>query len=437
MSEFLAGSALALYRGSGWLFAPFAGVLLDARSRRGKEDSARRGERLGHASYPRPSGPLIWVHAASVGETMSVLPLVTRLTRDGSSVLLTTGTVTSAAMAATRLPPGAIHQFVPLDLTPFVRRFLDHWRPDVALFVESEIWPTTLSELDRRHVPRGLVNARLSERSMRRWQMAPRLAHAIFAGFALVAAQSDADAARLQALGVIDPAVTGNIKFDGAPLATDATAESQLRAQIGTRPIFTAASTHPGEEAIVAEAAAHLHVRLADLLTIIVPRHPVRGAEIAAALRAAGHHVAVRSAGETIQPETRIYLADTLGELGLFYRLAAVSLVGGSLVPIGGHNPIEAAQLRTAILHGPHVANARDIFNRFDADAAALVVSDAAGLAEAVATLFEDAARRTEMIARAQALVASARGALDRTQDLIVARLLQAAPTAPARKPQA
>jgi 3-deoxy-D-manno-octulosonic-acid transferase len=424
MTELLAGSALAVYRGGGWLFSPFAGLLLDARTRRGKEDVARRGERLGRASRARPAGKLIWVHAASVGETMSVLPLIAKLTTDGANVLLTTGTVTSAAMAATRLPAGAFHQFVPLDLAPFVRRFLDHWRPDAALFVESEIWPTTLSELDRRRIPRGLVNARLSERSMRRWRIAPRVARSIFARFALVAAQSEADATRFRALGVPVPAVAGNIKFDCAPLKADSIEEARLRELIGNRPVFTAASTHDGEEAIVAEAAHRLQAQIPDLLTIIAPRHPARGAEIAAMLRAAGHRIAVRSAGDPLSPETTIYLADTLGELGLLYRLAQVSLVGGSLVPIGGHNPIEAAQLGTAIVHGPHVDNARDIFGRFDKDEAALVVSDAESLAGALVTLFADAPSRQAMSDRARSIVEAAQGAVDRTHELVVGRLL-------------
>lgn len=424
MTELLAGSALAVYRGGGWLFSPFAGLLLDARTRRGKEDVARRGERLGRASRARPAGKLVWVHAASVGETMSVLPLIAKLTTDGANVLLTTGTVTSAAMAATRLPAGAFHQFVPLDLAPFVRRFLDHWRPDAALFVESEIWPTTLSELDRRRIPRGLVNARLSERSMRRWRIAPRVARSIFARFALVAAQSEADATRFRALGVPVPAVAGNIKFDCAPLKADSIEEARLRELIGNRPVFTAASTHDGEEAIVAEAAHRLQAQIPDLLTIIAPRHPARGAEIAAMLRAAGHRIAVRSAGDPLSPETTIYLADTLGELGLFYRLAQVSLVGGSLVPIGGHNPIEAAQLGTAIVHGPHVDNARDIFGRFDKDEAALVVSDPESLAGALVTLFADAPSRQAMSDRARSIVEAAQGAVDRTHELVVGRLL-------------
>lgn len=424
MTELLAGSALAVYRGGGWLFSPFAGLLLDARTRRGKEDVARRGERLGRASRPRPTGKLVWVHAASVGETMSVLPLIAKLAADGANVLLTTGTVTSAAMAATRLPAGAFHQFVPLDLAPFVRRFLDHWRPDAALFVESEIWPTTLSELDRRRIPRGLVNARLSERSMRRWRIAPRVARSIFARFSLVAAQSEADAERFRALGVATPSVTGNIKFDCAPLKADSAEEERLRSLIGDRPVFTAASTHDGEEAIVAEAARRLNAQTPDLLTIIVPRHPHRSDEIAAMLRAEGLRIAVRSAGESPTQETQIYLADTLGELGLFYRLAQVSLVGGSLVPVGGHNPIEAAQLGTAIVHGPHVENARDIFGRFDKEEAALVVSDAETLAGALVTLLADGASRQRMSDRARTIVEGAQGAVDRTHVLVAARLL-------------
>ena len=416
MSDRLAEGALSAYRGVGRWLMPAAGWLLTARTRRGKEDPARRGERLGHAALPRPNGDLIWVHAASVGETMSVLPVIAWLTGTGRRVLLTTGTVTSATIAATRLPAGAIHQYVPIDLAPAVARFLDHWQPSAAIFVESEIWPATILELCQRNIPRLLVNGRLSERSMSRWIKLGRMARSLFGRLTLVLAQSEEDGARFAEVGARDVRVTGNIKFDSAPLSADAAEVDRMRAEIGGRPVLVLASTHAGEEAIAAAAHPQLAAAVPGALTIVVPRHPVRSREVEDLLLAAGLSVAVRSRGEGLTAATDIYLADTLGELGLFFRLADVALVGGSLVPVGGHNPIEPAQLGTAILHGPFVYNARDIFARLEAVSGAQRVTDATDLAGAAIALLQDPARRMAMTAAATALVASGRGALTRTQ---------------------
>ena len=424
MTDVLAEAALIAYRGAGHLLAPFAGWLLRARARRGKEDPARRGERLGHAARPRPEGELVWVHAASVGETMSVLPVVDWLTRNGVAVLLTSGTVTSAALAQTRLPAGAFHQYVPMDLAPFIGRFLDHWRPTAALFVESEIWPTTVVELDRRGIPQVLVNARLSAKSHRRWLQAPQLARSIFSRFSLVLAQSQQDAARFAEVGVADPQVTGNIKFDCQPLAVDAAELARLRGVIGDRPILLAASTHPGEEAVIADAARRIAASVPGLLSIIVPRHPDRRADIAADLATRGFAVATRSHGADPNAATDIYLADTLGELGLFYRLAPVAFIGGSLIPAGGHNPIEAAQLQTAVLHGPHVHNAREIFAALDSGGGALMIDDAKTLAAAATRLLTSPAAAAAMAGAGADIVLSGRGALARTRAHIVDRVM-------------
>ncbi|MDR3372330.1 MAG: 3-deoxy-D-manno-octulosonic acid transferase [Ancalomicrobiaceae bacterium] len=423
MTSALAQGAITAYRSCGRLISPAAGFLLEARAKRGKEDRARRDERFGRASAVRPDGSLVWVHAASVGETMSVLPIVRWLTRGGHSVVLTTGTVTSATIAATRLPKGAVHQYVPLDLAPYVARFLDHWRPQLALFVESEIWPATVIELDRRGVPQILVNGRLSERSARRWQRVGSLARALFGRLTMVIAQSALDAERFQRLGAGRIEAVGNIKLDCEPLSADAAELEQLRAMIGARPVFLAASTHQGEEAIVAEATSRLAAQLPELLTIIVPRHPNRRDDIVGELARLRIEPAVRSRGDPIGPETRLYLADTLGELGLFYRLASVALVGGSLVPIGGHNPIEAAQLDCAILHGPHIANAADIFAALDGAGAARPVADADELAAAVADLVSDGQAAGRMAALGAALIEQSRGALEKTERLIEPQL--------------
>ena len=424
MTDVLAESALAVYRGSGRLLAPFAGFLLDARTRRGKEDPARRGEREGKPSLARPAGKLVWVHAASVGETMSVLPMIDWMAKAGLAVLLTSGTVTSATLAATRLPSGAFHQYVPIDLAPFVGRFLDYWQPMAALFVESEIWPTTIVELSRRGIPQVLLNARLSARSFGRWRMALPLARALFGRFSLVLAQSQADASRLRQVGVTRVEMTGNIKFDCQPLDADPVELARLRRLIDTRPVLLAASTHPGEEAIIADAARRMTASVSGLLSIVVPRHPDRRAEIAASLRQNGFNVAVRSHGDDPDQATDIYLVDTLGELGLFYRLASVAFIGGSLIPIGGHNPIEAAQLQTAVLHGPHVQNAREVFDALDAGGGALVVRDAGSLAAAATPLLLNPSTALAMAKAGADIVRSGRGALERTRALIAGQVI-------------
>jgi 3-deoxy-D-manno-octulosonic-acid transferase len=352
------------------------------------------------------------MHAASVGETVAVLPLIERLA-EWAAILLTTGTVTSAQIAAGRLPPGALHQFVPIDTPNAVARFLDHWRPDLALFVESELWPGAMDALHRRGVPLLLVNARLSERSFVRWRRLGPLARALTGCLAGAAAQSLSDAERFRALGAENVGVCGNLKFDVPPPPADPAGIERLRAAIGGRPVLLAASTHPGEEEAV--LAAHAAIP-ADrrLLTILAPRHPERGAALAAQISAAGLTFARRSAGEPIGAAD-VYLADTIGEMGLWYRLADMAFLGGSLVPRGGQNPIEPAKLLVPILHGPHVANFHDVYGALGEAGAVVPVSDAAALGAAVRQLMDDPARRQRLAAEAQACVARSAGALDRT----------------------
>ena len=415
MAEALAEAVLAGWRGLGRLVSPILPLVLAVRTRMGKEDAARRGERFGRASAARSTGPLVWVHAASVGETIAVLPLIARLVEAGDAVLLTSGTVTSAAIAAQRLPKGAIHQYVPLDVVPWVARFLDHWRPRLALFVESEIWPTCISELARRGIPQVLVNGRISARSARRWGRFGDVPKVLFGRLTGVAAQTPADGERFAALGAPSVAVTGNLKFDGAALPVDQSELARLAVAMGTRPRWLAASTHPGEEAIAAEVHAKLKPRLPGLLTVIAPRHPSRGDELRRDLAARGLSVASRSLGETPAADTDIHLTDTIGEMGLIYRLAPLAFVGGSLVDRGGQNPIEPARLGRAVLHGPKVYNFADVYRELDREEAALAVDDAEALATAVADLLADPARIDALVARAETVVSRSTGALDRT----------------------
>jgi 3-deoxy-D-manno-octulosonic-acid transferase len=410
-----AALAVAAYRALGHALRPAVPLALARRARRGKEDPARVGERYGIASAPRPAGRVVWVHAASVGETNAVIGLVERIVAAGLAVVLTTVTVTSAALAARRLPSGAVHQFSPLDISPFVARFLDHWRPDLALFVESEVWPMTIVSLAARGIPQARVNAHMSARSARGWGRLGTASRALFGRIDACLAQSEEDGARYRALGARDVTVTGNLKFDEPPPAADPAALAAFRAEVGDRPAWVAASTHEGEEEIVADAHRTLAERHPDLLTIIVPRHPARGDGIRAWLTERGLAVAQRSSGEPLTPATGIYLADTLGELGLFYRAVPIAFVGATLVPIGGHNPIEPVQLDAALVHGPHTQNATEIYAALDAAGGAVNVGDAAGLAEAVAVLLDDPAMLEERRATATATLVPFTGALDRT----------------------
>lgn len=369
--------------GGGWplplrLYAALAGVALPLAWRRADRKlseqgvaAARRRERLGFPTIARPAGRLIWVHAASVGESLSALPLVERL-REGGTVLVTTGTGTSGAVMEKRLPEGAPHQFAALDAPGAVRRFLDHWRPDLAVFVESEIWPVTLREAARRGVPLALVNARLSRRSLERWARAPGSARALLGLFGRAWAQTDGVAAALGRLGARDVSVGGNMKA-GAPPPPDAPEERErIAAALGKGPVWAAVSTHPGEERAALEA--HWAVRIAhpDARLILVPRHPERGAEVERIVRERAFSLAVRSRGET--PDAEVYLADTLGETGLWFRLAPVVFLGGSYVPVGGHNPWEPASCGAALLTGPMTETVRGDVEALEAAGAAETV---------------------------------------------------------------
>jgi 3-deoxy-D-manno-octulosonic-acid transferase len=419
MTDIAAHLALAGYRIAGLALQPVVPLALAARARRGKEDMTRTGERYGLTTLTRPEGRLIWVHAASVGETNAILPLISRLTESGFRVVFTSTTVTSAQIAAQRLPAGALHQFGPLDVATYVDRFLAHWRPELAIFVESEIWPTIISRLANRKIPLAVVNGRLSERSFRGWKRFAAVARALFSRISLALAQSDEDGARFAELGTARVSVTGNLKFDTPPLAAEDGEVERLRSAIGQRPVWIAASTHEGEEEIVGDAHRRLRERHPNLLTIIAPRHPERGTAIRDMLAARRLTVAQRSRGEPLVREIDIYLADTLGELGLFYRAAPIAFLGGSLVPHGGQNPIEPTRLDASVLHGPHVHNFAAVYDRLDGAVPVAPISDATTLAAAVGGLLADPRLRAARAAAAVAALAPLSGALDATMQAL------------------
>jgi len=414
---------LTFYRMATTLGGPLIRLYLNQRLKRGKEDPARFDERLGHASQARPTGDLVWLHAASIGESLSILPLIERIQIEHPNwtVLVTTGTVTSAHLMTARLPQGAIHQYVPVDCVSYVRRFLEHWRPDLALWVESEFWPNLVIETRARAVPMVVLNGRMSDGSYAKWQKNRAMIARILAAFPIILAQSDTDGERFRALGAKQVRVPGNLKFASPPLPVDDAMLEHLKMQIGARPVWLAASTHPGEEELCAATHAALHERQPGLLTIIVPRHPERGNDICRNLRERGLKVAQRSAQEDITPDTAIYVADTLGELGVFFRLCSVVFIGKTLAGGGGQNPIEPAQLSCALVFGPDMSNFADVAQGLLACAGARRVQDASALEGTISDLLANPASCTQMTENAEAFARSQAGVLDRVmEDLLL-----------------
>jgi 3-deoxy-D-manno-octulosonic-acid transferase len=338
----------------------------------------------------RPEGRLAWLHGASVGEGLALLPLVERLIAKGFHVLVTTGTVTSARILAQRLPSGGFHQYAPLDSPRFIDTFLDHWRPDLFLLAESEIWPNMICAVHAREIPIALVNARLSPRSFSRWRLAPGFISALLGRIDICLAQSEDDAARLMQLGAPHVHATGNLKYDVEAPPVDAAKLEALTREIGPRPVWIAASTHAGEEALALLAHKQLARQFPDLLTILAPRQAPRGGEIATLAREAGLAAAQRSRNEAVGPDIQVYVADTMGEMGLLYRLSSVIFVGKSLAGRGGQNPIEPAKLGSAIVHGPHIGNFNEVYAALDASGGALPVAGVDELARTLAALFSN-----------------------------------------------
>lgn len=405
-----------LYRALTRLSRPLVLAYLAYRRRRGKEDLRRFGERLGRPGMARPTGPLVWVHAASVGEATTMLGLIERLlhAQEALQILITTGTVASARLLEQRLPPRARHQFVPVDLPDAVARFLDHWRPSLALWVESELWPNLILATHARGIPLVLVNGRLSTRSYRHWRWSPGLIAPVLECFALCLAQDGKQASRLVRLGARRVAEAGDLKSAAERLPVDARELARLKCQIGARPLWLAASTHAGEEEVAAKVHERLSSEYPELLTIIVPRHPLRGESIGKMLATRGLSAARRSAGEIITPRTGVYVADTMGELGLFYNLAGIAFIGGSLSRKGGHNPFEAARLICAVLHGPDMSNCAVMAAALAAAGASETVNDAEGLAHAVSALLSKPEERASRAAAGAEAAARSANVLDR-----------------------
>lgn len=402
------------------ILAPLITLWLYWRRLRGKEDPCRMSERFGLASQPRPGGTLVWLHAASVGEANSVLVLIRRIRESFPAIkmLLTTGTVTSARLMQKRLPQDVIHQYVPVDTPKAVERFIWHWRPDVAFWVESEFWPNLVMTANDSQCFMGVINARMSERSYRGWKKRASMIRAILRCFDIIFAQSAEDGKRLQNLGARDVMCVGNLKYDAALLPCDESELALLKQIIGQRPLWLAASTHPGEEAMMANVHGLLAATRPNLLTVIVPRHPERGPEIASALQKTWH-VGLRSRQDAILPQTQIYIADTLGELGLFYRLCDIVFMGGSLVGHGGQNPLEPARLSCAILSGPYTHNFTDVYKEMEKAGACLRVTSPDNLAVQLDGLLNHTSARDQLQSSVRKWMEGKHGAADKLMGLL------------------
>jgi 3-deoxy-D-manno-octulosonic-acid transferase len=416
---------LRVYRGLSSAAAPLVPVLIRQRLRQGKEDPARSEERRGLSHDARPSGPLIWIHGASVGEVLAAVALIGRLRALNIRILVTSGTVTSAAIVAKRFPPDVIHQYVPYDSPRFVERFLDHWRPSLALFIESDLWPNLILAGAGRRVPMVLINGRMSPRSFPRWRRMSGTISALLGRFDVCLAQSRADAERFVALGSRNVVTTGNLKLDVAAPPADPAKLERLMVMTRGRPVIVAASTHPGEDEILIAVHKALLRFFPALLTVIVPRHPNRGPAIANMVVTAGLQAGLRSREDMPEAATGIYVADTMGELGLFYRLAPIVFMGGSLVEHGGQNPIEAVKLGAAIVHGPHVFNFGDVYEALDATGGARLADGQEALARQLGQLLAEPDMRNTLVAAGARVVEQLGGALERTMTALEPYLLQ------------
>ena len=372
---------------------PFSEMVLKRRARAGKEDASRRHERLGKPVERRPEGTLIWLHGASVGESLVLASLVDELggQRPDLRFVVTTGTLTSANMMADRLPSTALHQFVPLDTPSAVAGFLDHWSPDLVVFAESELWPNLISAIRQRDIPLALVNARMNEKSLKSWRRRRESARYLLGCFSWIGPADERTRAGLSDLLGREPLdLVGNIKLEAKPMPPDPHELSRVRVALAGRPVWLAASTHSGEDGVALAANALLKARHPNSLLILAPRHPERAEEIEKLMKRHDHKWARRSRDETPDTSCDVWLADTLGEMALWYSSAPASFIGGSLIRgIGGHNPIEASQLGSAVISGEHVPSFQDVFDAYRTEKAVTFVEDALTLSEAVESIWQ------------------------------------------------
>ncbi len=358
----------------------------------GKEDVKRFNERIGRPSKKRPEGKLIWLHGASVGESLSMLPLINKLLESypDSHVMVTTGTVTSAEVMEKRLPERAFHQYIPIDNPAFVTRFIRHWQPDLVLWFESDLWPALLSGIKRKNIPLILVNGRISNKSFKRWQQFDFISKELLDCFTFCLGQSEEDAYRLRVLGAKNSMCLGNLKYAGINPPVDPDKKAEIEKQINGRPLWVVSSTHHDEELKIGRFLKNTNTEIPGLLTLIAPRHPNRGPEIQEQLNGLGLKTALRSKGEKISPDTNVYIADTIGEVGIWYDLSPIVFIGGSLIPHGGQNFMEPSRFRDAVIVGPYMHNFTDAMNRAKKADAVIQVNDAAELENMLLQLLQN-----------------------------------------------
>ena len=354
-----------LYRTLSNLTLIFIPLVIFMRKRKGKELPERINERYGKNTLERKKGKLIWIHAASIGEYQSIIPVVDKLKKDQSidQILITTGTVTSAQVINKRIKGKVIHQFIPFDVPVYANRFLNYWKPSLAVFVESEIWPNFIHILNKKDIPQIIINGRMTIKSFKKWSLFNSSSKDLFSKFSSCSTQNTDSTLFYEKLGIKKTNYTGNLKFALSPDPTDTEKYNELKVLTGDRKIFLAASTHPGEEEIISRVALKLKKTCKDLLTIVVPRHPKRNNIINKNII---KNTAIRSMGNKIKRNTHIYLADTIGELNIFYKLADIIFIGGSLVMHGGQNPIEAVYHGKRVYHGKYVENFSDVYMTLD-----------------------------------------------------------------------
>jgi 3-deoxy-D-manno-octulosonic-acid transferase len=416
---------LLLYRILLFLAKPVARPLLFMRAMRGHEsgDPRRRAERLGIPGVPRPEGLVFWFNAVSVGEGNSIMPIVDFVLEEypDAHALVTTTTVTGAEnMAAKLAGRRAIHQFLPLDRRAYAEKFLSHWKPAAGFFTDSDFWPNILLSASARRIPLILLNGRVSDRSYSRWMRNSGISRRLMRAFVCGLAKSDGDAEKLSGMGMAEVRCVGNLKYAAPPLAFDPAGLAEFSSRAGNRARWAASVTHPGEDEIILRAHKAIREKFRNALLIIAPRHPERGPKILEMSRKSGFSSALESAREPVAETTDVWIADVLGGLGLYYAFSDIVFVGGSLLEtLDGHNPMEAARLRSAILAGPHVASFTETYDILKRDGALITVSDERELARETLALLSDPLKLDETRNRAFRAAEREAGVSERVKDIL------------------
>ena len=393
-----------IYRLLSNIIAPVIRIIVFVRMKNSKEDPLRVKERFGIALKDRPEGDLIWFHAASVGESLSILTLIKTIKAkyEAVNILVTTSTLTSARMMESTLPDGCIHQFSVHDVNAWVKAFLHHWSPNLVFFVEQEIWPNMIKKIKQREVPFWLINASISQSSFEKWLIVKNFAKEVLMQFNGIFPKSKTDADRLKQLGLTNIMDIANLKYSSQPLSYKKEDLKELKGSIGKRHFWLATSTHPGEEALIEQAHKIILKQFPDALCIIAPRHPNRADRLSKELDLKTQQ---RSLKPKVIKDTQIYIADTMGELGLFYELANFAFVGGSLTPIGGHNIIEPAKQHCVAIVGPYVSNFQDLLEEFKNSKACITIENVDELAQIVIKYLKDDSKLKEISMNANELI--------------------------------